>query len=159
MNGCAISAKTFTTSFALAVGVSMCLATGVATAPQSASPTPAAAPPSNEWLTWGYDQERTLWNRAEKGLSKDNVGQLTLKWKTQIPTPVREVVLATLTTPLVATVNLPQGPAARVFVVGSDNTVYSVDAATGAISWQRPFPNTMTPSVAPDYRCPSTQNA
>jgi hypothetical protein len=25
----------------------------------------AAAVPQNEWLTWGYDQERTLWNRAE----------------------------------------------------------------------------------------------
>jgi outer membrane protein assembly factor BamB len=46
-----------------------------------------------------------------------------------------------------------------VFVVGSDNTVYAVDAETGTISWQRPFPNTMTPKVAPDYRCPSTQNA
>jgi len=110
-------------------------------------------------LTWGYDQERTLWNRAEKVLSKDNVSQLTLKWKTQMPTPPREVVLSTLTAPLVATVNGPQGPATRVFVVASDNTVYAVDAETGAISWQRPFPNTMTPSVAPDYRCPSTQNA
>ena len=28
-----------------------------------------------------------------------------------------------------------------------------------ALAWQRAFPNTMTPSVAPDYRCPSTQNA
>ena len=35
----------------------------------------------------------------------------------------------------------------------------AIDAETGAISWQRPFPNTLTPSVAPDYRCPSTQNA
>jgi len=71
----------------------------------------------------------------------------------------REEVLATLTAPLVAIVNGPQGSATRVFVVGSDNTVYAVDAATGAISWQRPFPNAMTPSVAADYRCPSTQNA
>src|SRR4029453_8584842 len=68
-------------------------------------------------------------------------------------------VLATLTAPLVAVVNGPQGPATRVFVVGSDNTVYAVDAATGAISWQRPFPNAAIPSAAPDYRCPSTLNA
>src|SRR5207253_11465305 len=76
------------------------------------------------------------------------------------------VVLATLTTPLVVTVNGPQGTVTRVFVVGSDNTVYAVDAQTGAISWQRPFPNPETPKdlltgrpVTPDYRCPGTQNA
>ncbi len=124
------------------------------------------ATPSNEWLTWGYDQERSLWNRAEKTLNKDNVGQLALKWKTQLPTPATMVVLQTLTAPLVATVNTPQGPASRVFVVGSDNTVYSVDAANGAITWQRKFPHEGKPKdlntgkeVIPDYRCPGTQNA
>jgi len=126
----------------------------------------ATAPPANEWLTWGYDQERTLWNRAEKVLNKDNVGGLTLKWKTQIPTPASMVVLQTMTTPLVAMVNTPQGPASRVFVVGSDNTVYAVDAANGSISWQRKFPHEGKPKnlatgqdVIPDYRCPGTQNA
>jgi outer membrane protein assembly factor BamB len=117
-------------------------------------------------LTWGYDQERTLWNRGEKVLNKDNVGQLTLNWKTQIPTPARGVVLSTLTAPLVTTVNTPQGAATRVFVVGSDNTVYALEAQTGSIVWQRPFPNNGTPvdlvsgkPVTPDYRCPGTQNA
>jgi outer membrane protein assembly factor BamB len=117
-------------------------------------------------LTWGYDQERSLWNRTEKILGKENVGDLALKWKTQIPTPASIVVLQTLTTPLVATVNLPQGPVPRVFVVGSDNTVYAVDAETGAITWQRRFPHDGTPKdlnsgkeITPDYRCPGTQNA
>ena len=145
--------KALVTGFAVAAGLSLLLAKSGAVAAQGGGGAP------NEWLTWGYDQERTLWNRAEKTLTKDNVSQLTLKWKTQIPTPPREEVLATLTAPLVAIVNGPQGPATRVFVVGSDNTVYSVSADTGAIVWQRPFPNAMTPSVAPDYRCPSTQNA
>jgi outer membrane protein assembly factor BamB len=149
----------FMTVLGIAVGLSVLLAKSVAIAAQGPAATPPAVPAQNEWLTWGYDQERTLWNRAETVLNKSNVGQLSLKWKTLIPTPPREVVLATLTTPLVAAVNLPQGPAIRVFVVGSDNTVYAVDAETGAISWQRPFPNTMTPSAVPDYRCPSTQNA
>jgi hypothetical protein len=40
--------------------------------------------PSQEWLTWGSDIERTGWNRAESALSKKTVAQLTLKWKTQI---------------------------------------------------------------------------
>jgi outer membrane protein assembly factor BamB len=62
--------------------------------------------------------------------------------------------------------SLPQGPVSRVFLVGSDNTVYAVDAETGAISWQRKFPHDGTPKdlitgkdVVPDYRCPGTQNA
>ena len=146
-------------AFGLAAGLVLLLPTGVATAPQGAASAPPKATAESEWLTWGYDQERTLWTRAETALNKDNVGRLSLKWKTLSPTPPREAVLATLTAPLVATVNLPQGPATRVFVVGSDNTVYAVDAESGAISWQRPFPNILTPSVAPDYRCPSTQNA
>ena len=96
------------TALGLAAGLSVLLAQSAATAPQGAAAAPRAAAAQNEWLTWGYDQERTLWNRAETVLSKDNVGQLTLKWKTLIPTPPREEVLATLTAPLVATVSLPQ---------------------------------------------------
>jgi hypothetical protein len=30
----------------------------------------AAAPAASEWLTWGYDQERSGWNSAETTLSK-----------------------------------------------------------------------------------------
>jgi outer membrane protein assembly factor BamB len=149
-----------------AIGLLLLLSNDVPVGAQRASTSAPAAAPQNEWLTWGYDQERTLWNRAEKGLSKDNVGQLTLKWKTQIPTPASLVVLQTLTTPLVAVVSLPQGPATRVFLAGSDNTVYAVDADTGAISWQRKFPHEGKPKdlltgkdVVPDYRCPGTQNA
>src|SRR5215471_3947742 len=151
--------RPFLTALGLALVLCLSSATDFAVAPESVAAT-------NDWLTWGYDQERTLWNRAETVLNKDNVGQLTLKWKTQIPTTPREVVLSTLTAPLVATVNTPQGPATRVFVVGSDNTVFAVDAQTGSINWQRPFPHTGTPQdvlsgrpVTPDYRCPGTQNA
>jgi outer membrane protein assembly factor BamB len=151
--------RPFLTALGLALVLCLSSATDFAVAPESVAAT-------NDWLTWGYDQERTLWNRAETVLNKDNVGQLTLKWKTQIPTTPREVVLSTLTAPLVSAVNTPQGPVTRVFTVGSDNTVYGIDAKTGSIVWQRPFPNNGTPHdllsgrpVAPDYRCPGTQNA
>ena len=117
--------KPFMTALGLAVGLSLFLAKGFAAAPQGTGTTPGAAAARDEWLTWGYDQERTLWNRAEKVLDKDNVSQLTLKWKTQLPTPPREVVLSTLTAPLVATVNTPQGPVTRVFVAGCAATMRS----------------------------------
>ena len=163
----------FTTALGLAASLSLFSLTGLDAVPQgpvapqrAAASSSSGAAPTDEWLTWGYDQERTLWNRAEKVLNKDNVGQLTLNWKTQIPTPPRGVVLSTLTAPLVTTVNTPQGAATRVFVVGSDNTVYAIEAQTGSIVWQRPFPHDGTPNdlvsgkpVTPDYRCPGTQNA
>ena len=87
------------------------------------------------------------------------MAQLELKWKAQLPTPSSEVVLSTLTAPLVATVNTAQGPRSRVFVVGSDNTVYSIDSETGKVTWQRRFPNTLTPKQAATWLCSNTQNA
>ena len=113
----------------------------------------------NEWLTWGHDPERTGSNPDEKILNKDNVSQLEVKWTAQISTAPKEYVLSTMTAPVVATVNTPQGPAARVFVVGSDNTVFAIDAATGKIAWQKANPNTMKEPQKGDYRCPNTQNA
>jgi hypothetical protein len=120
---------------------------------------PGLAAAQNDWLTWGYDQQRTGWNRSETVLTKDNASQLELKWKAQLSTPPREEVLSTLTAPLVATVNGPQGAVTRVFVVGSDNTVYAINSDTGEVAWQKRFPNTMTAPTRPDYRCPNTQNA
>ena len=86
---------------------------------------PAFAASQNEWLTWGYDQERTGWNRAETALDKENVSQLQLLWKDQLSTIPKETVLSTLTAPLVASVDGPRGSRTLVFVVGSDNTVYA----------------------------------
>src|SRR6266536_4075635 len=70
----------------------------------------AQTPPASEWLTWGYDQERSGWNRAEKTLSKDNVSGLALQWTAQLSTPPAEIVLSTLTAPLVVEgVTMSQG--------------------------------------------------
>src|SRR5579872_5086370 len=120
---------------------------------------PGFAAAQNEWLTWGHDPERSGSNPDEKILNKDNVSQLEVKWTARISTASKEYVLSTMTAPVVATVNTPQGPAARVFVVGSDNTVFALDAATGKIAWQKPIPNTLKEPQTGDYRCPNTQNA
>ncbi len=120
---------------------------------------PGLAAVHDEWLTWGHDPERTGSNPDEKILNKDNVSQLEVKWTAQISTAPKEYILSTMTAPLVATVNTPQGPATRVFVVGSDNTVFAIDAATGKVAWQKANPNTTQARVKGDYRCPNTQNA
>jgi outer membrane protein assembly factor BamB len=113
----------------------------------------------SDWTTWGYDQERTGWNKAEAVLSKDNVSRLELKWTAQLGTAPDNLVLSTITAPLVVTASTPQGPAKLVIVVGSDNTVYAIRADTGKIAWQRKFPNNSIPKNKPDAMCSNTQNA
>jgi outer membrane protein assembly factor BamB len=117
-----------------------------------------AAP--RDWITWGYDQERTGWNRGETVLSKDNVSGLKLKWSTQLSTQPKEVALSTLTAPLVVEgVNTPQGRKTLVFVVGSDDTVFAIDADSGKVLWQKTFPNKLKPKQAATWLCSNTQNA
>ena len=120
---------------------------------------PPAATAQSEWLTWGHDPERTGSNPDEKILNKDNVSQLEIKWTAQISTAPKEYVLSTMTAPVVATVNTPRGPASRPFLVGSDNTVFAIDAATGKAVWQKSTPNPIKEPQKGDYRCPNTQNA
>jgi hypothetical protein len=120
-------------------------------------PKPAVA--QSEWLTWGYDQQRTGWNQSETTLSRNNVSHLELKWRVQLPTVPQDVVLSTLTSPLVAIVNDRMGPKTRVFLVGSDNTVYAIDSVTGEVAWQRRFSNPLAPQQAASLSCSNTQNA
>jgi outer membrane protein assembly factor BamB len=120
---------------------------------------PGFATAQSEWLTWGHDPERTGFNPDEKILSKDNVSQLEVKWTAQISTVPKDYILSTMTAPVVAVMNTPQGPVERVFVVGSDNTLFAIDAATGKIAWQKASPNTMKEPNKGDYRCPNSQNA
>jgi outer membrane protein assembly factor BamB len=120
----------------------------------------AQAPPASEWLTWGFDQERSGWNRAETTLSRENVSGLVLQWSAQLPIQPREIALSTLTAPLVVEgVTTSQGRRTLVFVVGSDDTVFAIDADSGKVVWQKGFPNTLTPPQIATWLCSNTQNA
>jgi len=117
-------------------------------------------PPASEWLTWGYDQERTGWNRAETTLSKDNVSRLVLTWKSELPVAPREIALSTLTSPLVVEgVATPQGRRTLLFIAGRDDSVFAIDADSGKIVWQKTFPNALTPPQTATWLCSNTQNA
>src|ERR1700733_465014 len=98
---------------------------------------PGLATAQNEWLTWGHDPERTGSNPDEKILNRDNVSRLEVKWTAQISTAPKEYVLSTMTAPLGASLNTTQGPATRVCVYGSDNTLFGIYSATGKIVWQK----------------------
>jgi len=121
----------------------------------------AIPPASNEWLTWGYDQERSGWNRAETSLNAKNVGTLKQVWSTALPVPVDKYVLSTMTAPvLVAGVQTAQGPKDLLFIHGANDTLFALDANNGQVAWQKSFTNP-NKSTAPirDWLCPKTPNA
>jgi len=116
---------------------------------------------SPDWLTWGGDQQRTMWAKAETTLSKDNVSRLELKWKAQLDTPPSVMnYYATLTDPLVVDgVTTRQGTKTLVFVAGAKNTIYAIDADSGKVFWQKTFPNDLKPVMPPSTACPNDLNA
>ena len=114
---------------------------------------------SPDWTTWGYDQQRSGWNQGEKILNRDDVSGLTLLWSTQLSTPPKEVVLSTLTTPLVVEeVTTAHGPKNLVFLLGADDTLFAIDADTGKVLWQKTFPNPAAPVWPATWLCSNTAN-
>ena len=137
-----------------------CASFGGQAALQSGEAVAQQAPAVSEWLTWGYDQERSGWNRAETTLSPENVSRLAVRWRTELPVPPREIALSTLTAPLVAEgVTTAQGRRTLLFIVGSDDSVFAIDADSGKIVWHKSFPNTLTPPQMATWLCSNTQNA
>ncbi|HTL02706.1 MAG TPA: PQQ-binding-like beta-propeller repeat protein [Vicinamibacterales bacterium] len=125
-------------------------------APARAPSPQSTAAPSSDWLTWGYDQERSAFNKGETTLSKDNVPGLSMLWSTKVPVVPKEIALSTLTSPLVV-----QGVGGKtlVFVVSMDDTVFAIDAETGKVVWQKAFPNMLKPPQAASWLCANSQNA
>lgn len=115
---------------------------------------------SSDWLTFGYDQQRSGWNQDEKILTKQSVGRLKLLWATQLDLQPLDTALSTLTSPLViGGVVTPQGPKNLLFVVGINDTIYAVDADNGKLFWQKAFPNPAKPLRAANTNCSNTEQA
>jgi outer membrane protein assembly factor BamB len=115
---------------------------------------------ANEWLTFGHGPERSGWNRDEHGLSPRNISGLRLLWQTQLPVATADVVLSSLTSPLVAT-GLVTGKGKRdlMFTVGMDDSLSALDAGTGALVWRKIFPNTLKPLRTANVNCSNTEQA
>jgi len=117
------------------------------------------AAPGRDWTTWGYDQERTGWNKGETSLTPNNVSGLKLLWNTQLSTPPKVIVLSTLTAPLVAEgVRTAHGKKNLVFLLGADDTVFALDADTGKGLWEKTFANPAAPMWAATWLCSNTVN-
>jgi outer membrane protein assembly factor BamB len=128
--------------------------------PGAAQASMATAPAVNEWITWGYDQERTGWNRAETTLSPKTVAKLKPVWNTALGVPVDKFVLSTVTAPvLVAGVATPSGAKDILIVHGADDRLFALDAATGAKLWEKSFVNPDKARKPRTWLCADTPNA
>jgi len=109
-----------------------------------------------QWLTFGHDAQRSGWTREEAAFTPQSASRLTLLWKTQLANQPRS--LNGLTAPLIATVTTAQGPRAMVFVAGSSDHLFALDAGTGQTLWQDDF---VALKKAPDvgmWLCPNALN-
>ncbi len=120
-----------------------------------ALPLPAGAV---DWPTFGHDPQRSGWAFEESTLAPDNVAQLELKWKTQVKNEPRS--LTALTAPVVASgVTTPQGVKTVVYVAGSANNFFALDAETGKLLWSRTFDSHSLPKDEGMWLCPNGINA
>ncbi len=119
----------------------------------------AAAPATNEWLTWGYDPERTGWNRAETTLTTKNVSRLRQVWTTQLPVPVDKYVLSTMTAPVIAAgVATPSGAKDILYILGANDTLYALDVNGGSVLWQKTFANPLKALKPRTWLCADAPN-
>jgi PQQ-like domain len=98
----------------------------------------AAVLSAADWPMYAHDPQRSGWAREETTLSPRNVHRLELKWKVHLENEPK--FLSSLTAPVVAAgVMTPQGTKTLVYVAGSSNTFFALDAANGRIAWSRRF--------------------
>lgn len=110
-----------------------------------------------DWPTFGHDPQRTGWAFEEETLSPQNAAQLQLKWKTEVKNEPKS--LTALTAPVVADgVSTAQGKKTLVYVAGSSDEFYALDAATGTPIWQRTFKTHVLPKDAGMWLCPDNLN-
>jgi outer membrane protein assembly factor BamB len=116
------------------------------------------ATPAADWPTFGHDPQRTGWAMDETTLTPRNVSNLELKWKAALKN--EPLSLTALTAPVVAEqINTAQGNKTVVYVAGSSNHLFGVDAATGSIIWSRDFETHVLPKDQTMWLCPNNVNA
>ena len=115
-------------------------------------------PYAADWPTFGHDPQRTGYAFEEEAFSVQNVSGLELKWKTQVKNEPKS--LTALTTPVVAEgVATLKGVKTLVYVAGSDNHLYALDASDGSVVWSRDFENHVLPKDSGMWLCPNGVNA
>ncbi len=116
---------------------------------------------AGDWPTFSYDARRSGWARSEVILNRENVGDMVLKWKTSVKNEPKS--LAALTAPIVVTdVRTGEGRRALkdlVYIAGTGDVFYAIDALNGEIVWEKQFRTDVTNKVPGMWLCPKGLNA
>src|SRR6266567_8377687 len=111
-----------------------------------------------DWPTFGHDPQRSGWASEEKSITPENVQGLELKWKTKVENEPRS--LTALTAPVVASgVTSMKGEKTLVYVAGSANHFFALDASDGSVVWSRTFESHVLPKDEGMWLCPNGINA
>jgi outer membrane protein assembly factor BamB len=113
-----------------------------------------------DWLTDGADIRRNNWQKDETILTKSNVKDLQLLWKTKLDNQPRQ--MHSLLEPLViGRVTTKSGPKEMVIQSGVSDNVYALDAKTGELLWKRHFESEYKepPGARTQVLCPGGMTA
>ncbi len=111
-----------------------------------------------DWPTFGHDPQRSGWASEEESITPKNVQGLELKWKTKVENEPRS--LTALTVPVVASgVTTAKGIKTLVYVAGSANHFFALDASDGSLVWSRTFESDVLPKDVGMWLCPNGINA
>jgi len=90
------------------------------------------------WLTDGFDPQRTNWQRDEKILSPSTVKNMKLLWKVKLDNKPHEMH-ALLSPLIVDKAATKSGPKEIAVVAGSGDNIFAIDVAKGELLWSRHF--------------------
>ena len=89
-----------------------------------------------DWLNYGGDPQRSGWQRRERYITRESLAQFKLLWKLKLDNESRGP--NSLTAPVIfGPIITHRGMKELVFVGGSSDNVYAVDADLGRIFWKR----------------------
>ena len=98
------------------------------------------------WLTDGFDSQRTSWQRNETLISPASVRTMKLMWKLQLDNQPRQ--LHNLFPPLIVSdVQTASGPRDIAVVAGVSDNIYGIDVEKGTQIWKRHFDSTFQEPV------------
>lgn len=112
----------------------------------------------DDWPTFGGDPQRSGWARKETILNRKTAATLELKWKIRLDNAPKH--LTSISAPIVADqVKTSRGIKEFVFVAGSSDKVFAIDADSGKLAWQKTFSVEATPTGRSGTLCPFALNA
>jgi outer membrane protein assembly factor BamB len=104
-----------------------------------------------DWLTDGGNSQRTGWQKDEKILTLDNVGNMKLLWKLKLDNEPRQ--MHSLFPPLIMErVNTPEGVKQIAIETGVSDNIYAIDVEKGTVVWKKHFVSSYIPPVRPGQR-------